>query len=286
MSNLKADSVIACLDCPEHVQAVLDAGVWAAKRLNAPLGLLHAAPNAHRKTAVDYSGCLNLDDESQMLNQFTLEEKTANGELKAQGQLLLQQAGSYCEQQPSLKPQSVYPLHRHASLADSIDYVDNDSQLIVIGHHVTCKATLAQLIRPSECPILVTHAPFSPPKTALFAFDNKETCHRMLKWLCQSSLVRSMTIHVVMIGKETTENCDALREAYAKLTQAGIKCKKSLIDCRDVPAALNYYQSKHELGMLMTGAFGQSRLRELFRGSDTEKLLTRTKTPYLLFPTD
>lgn len=34
----------------------------------------------------------------------------------------------------------------------------------------------------------------------------------------------------------------------------------------------------------MSGAFGQSRLRELLRGSDTEKLLGSTKTSYLLFP--
>ncbi|MGP4849126.1 hypothetical protein ACTXGQ_33835, partial [Marinobacter sp. 1Y8] len=63
-----------------------------------------------------------------------------------------------------------------------------------------------------------------------------------------------------------------------------IKSKKTLLDCRDVAAALNYYQNQHDIGLLMTGAFGQSRLRELLQGSDTKKLLVSTKTPYLLFP--
>ena len=282
MSNLKPDSVIACLDCPDHVQAVLEASMWAALRMQAPIGLLHSVPSLQQKAAVDYSGCLNIDDESALLDQFTTKEHLSNYELKAQGKLLLHQATTYCEQQhQKLK---TYTLHRHENLNESIDYVDNKAQLIVIGHNVTCKATLSQLIRLSHCPILVTHAPFLPPTTALFAFDNSATSHKLLNWLCKTPLVRALTIHIVMVGKENSENCDVLREAYARLKQAGIKAKKTLLDCRDVTAALNYYQNEHNIGLLMTGAFGQSRLRELLKGSDTKKLLVSTKTPYLLFP--
>ncbi|MBP2279796.1 nucleotide-binding universal stress UspA family protein [Psychrobacter sp. PL15] len=282
MSNLKPDSIIACLDCPNHVQAVLDASMWASARLQAPIGMLHAVPSVQKKAAVNYSGCLNIGDESTLLDQFTSKEHLSDSELKAQGKLLLHQAAVYCEQhQPKRK---MYTLHRHENLNESIDYVDDQAQLIIIGHHVTCKSTLSQLIRLSHCPILVTHAPFLPPTTALFAFDNRATAHKLLNWLCKTPMVRALTVHIVMVGKDNSENCDALREAYARLKQAGINTKKALLDCRDVSAALNYYQSKHDIGLLMTGAFGQSRLRELLQGSDTEKLLCSTKTPYLLFP--
>lgn len=282
MSNLKPDSVIACLDCPDHVQAVLNASMWASVRLQVPIGLLHSVPSVQQKAAVNYSGCLNIDDESALLDQFTSKEHLSNCELKTQGKLLLHQAATYCEQHRHKR--KTYTLHRHENLSESIDYVDDKAQLIVIGHHVTCKASLGQLIRLSHCPILVTHAPFLPPTTALFAFDNGPTSHKLLNWLCKTPLIRTLTIHIVMIGKDNSENCDALREAYARLKQAGIKAKKALLDCRDVSVALNYYQSEHDIGLLMTGAFGQSRLRELLQGSDTKKLLGSTKTPYLLFP--
>ncbi|MER2011565.1 MAG: universal stress protein [Psychrobacter alimentarius] len=284
MSNLKPDSVIACLDCPDHVQAVLEASMWASTRMQAPVGLLHSVPSLQQKAAVNYSGCLNIDDENTLLEQFTTTEHLGNCELKSQGKLLLHQATTYCEQQRhKLK---TYTLHRHENLSESIDYVDDEAQLIVIGHHVTCKSTLGQLIRVSHCPILVTHAPFLPPTTALFAFDNSPTSHKLLNWLCKTSLVRALTVHIVMVGKENSENCDALREAYARLRQAGIKSKKALLDCRDVTAALNYYQTQNNIGLLMTGAFGQSRLRGLLKGSDTKKLLHSTKTPYLLLSKD
>lgn len=284
MSNLKPDSVIACLDCPDHVQAVLDASMWVSTRLQAPIGLLHSVPSMQQKAAVDYSGCLNIDDENTLLDQFTSKEHLSNSELKAQGKILLHQAAAYCEQH--LHKRKVYTLHRHEHLSASIDYVDDKAQLVVIGHHVTCKSPLSQLVRLSQCPILVTHAPFLPPTTALFAFDNRATAKKMLDWLCKTPLVRALTIHIVMVGKDSSENCDILREAYARLKQAGINCKKALLDCRDVSAALNFYQSEHDIGLLMTGAFGQSRLRELLQGSDTKKLLCSTKTPYLLFPKD
>ena len=79
MSNLKPDSVIACLDCPDHVQAVLDASMWAAMRLHVPIGLLHAIPSVQQIAAINYSGCLNIDDESYLLDQFTTKEQLSNG---------------------------------------------------------------------------------------------------------------------------------------------------------------------------------------------------------------
>ncbi|WP_201544354.1 universal stress protein [Psychrobacter sp. H7-1] len=284
MSNLRPDSVIACLDCPSHVQAVLNASLWAAKMLQAPVGLLHAAPSVHRKAAVDYSGCLVADDGNHLLNQLALEEKDSNGKLRDQGRLLLKQAESYCEQQQGRYQHHLYTVHRHASIAESLDYVDESAQLVVIGHQVTCKDTLSQLIRASRCPTLVTHETFKAPKTALFAFDNRPTCHALLDWLCSNALVRNTSLHVVMVGEENERNKDALREAYARLTQSGIQCKKALIEGRDVTAALMYYQQQHELDMLITGAFGESRLHEFLHGSNTRKLLSASRTPYLLYP--
>lgn len=284
MSNLRPDSVIACLDCPNHVQAVLDASMWSAKLLQAPIGLLHAAPSVHHKSAIDYSGCLVADDGHHLLNQIALEERDSNGKLRDHGRLLLKQASTYCEQNQGRYEHQMYTLHRHASIAESLDYVDEVAQLVVIGHEVTCKDTLSQLIRASRCPALVTHESFKAPKTALFAFDNRPTCHALLDWLCNSALVRNLTMHVVMVGSDNERNKDALREAYARLKQSGINCKKALIEGRDVTAALMYYQQQHELDMLITGAFGESRLHEFLHGSNTRKLLRASQTPYLLHP--
>lgn len=283
MSNIKPNSVISLLDCPDHIQAVLDASIWASKRLQAPIGLLHSVPNTHRRSAIDYSGCLKGSDDSHMLTQFVAEEQQSNGKLREQARLLLKQSGSYCEQS-GRDPQHTYALHRHDTITQSLNYVDDVAQLVVVGHNLTCKSSLPQVVREAECPILVTPEHFKKPKTALFAFDNSPTCHALLDWLTHSSLVRHTTIHVVMVAKETEKNKEAVREVYAKLKQAGITCKKALIDSRDVTASLLYYQQQNEIDMLITGAFGESRLHELLHGSDTQKLLDASKTPYLLYP--
>ncbi|WP_296205736.1 universal stress protein [Psychrobacter sp. UBA3962] len=284
MSNLRADSVIACLDAPSHVQAVLEASMWAAKNLHAPIGLLHAAPTVQHKEALDYSGYLVADDGTNLLNQLTLEEKDSNGKLRDQGRLLLKRAHRYCERHQGRYKHQIYYLHRHASIAESLDYVDESAQLVVLGHQVTCKDTLSQLIRASRCPALVTHESFKIPKTALFGFDNRPTCHHLLDWLCDTALIRNLNLHVVMVGEETERNKEALREAYARLTQSGINCKKSLIAGNDVTNALITYQHQNKLDLLITGAFGESRLHELLHGSNTRKLLKASQSPYLLYP--
>ncbi|WP_296402736.1 universal stress protein [Psychrobacter sp.] len=284
MSNLRPDSVIACLDCPNHVQAVLEASMWAAKNLQAPMGLLHAAPTVQHKDAMDYSGCLVADDGTHLLNQLTLEDKDSNGKLRDQGRLLLKQAQSYCQQHQGRYQHQIYYLHRHSSIAESLEYVDESAQLVVLGHQVTCKDTISELIRASRCPTLVTHETFKTPKTALFGFDNRPTCHALLEWLCRTSLIRNLTLHVVMVGEQNERNKDALRETYARLTQSGISCKKALIAGYDVTETLTSYQQQHNLDMLITGAFGESRLHEWLHGSDTRKLLKASQTPYLLYP--
>lgn len=282
MSNIKPDSIIALLDDPEHIQVVLDTSIWVAGRMKSPIGLLHSCPSNHRKQAVDYSGCLTIDNEEQMLNDFSDEEYQQNLALKDSGKQLLAKAQAYCAEHYC--KQQTYPLQRQCSIDESFDYIDNQAELIITAPKLTCKTTFANVLRHSHCPVLVTHSPFKTPESALLAFDNKETCHRLLDWVSKSPIARNMCIHIVMVGKENTQNCDAIREAYAKLTQAGIKCKKKLLDQRDVASALLYYQKENQLDMLMSGAFGQSRLREWLKGSETEKLLDTHQTPYLLFP--
>lgn len=282
------ESVIACLDSPNHVTAVLDASMWAASRLDSRIGLLHASPKiTDEAQLLDYGAFYALVEEQTQataLQQPTHLEMTDKGATEH----LLKSAEIYCKYHyhyhKHKQPISLLPLYRSYNWLDSLSAMQKMASLMVIGHDVTCKTTLSQLIRPCHCPILVTPAPFSTPHSALFAFDNRPTCHRLLDWICQSPLVRTLDIHIVMIAEESDENLDALREAYARIKQSGIHCKKAMINARDVTAALLYYQQKHQLDMLMSGAFGQSRFIEFFKGSETKKLLDSTKTPYLLFP--
>lgn len=304
IDKLEDKRLIACLDCPVYVQAVLDASLWAAAKLDLPINLLHVT---HEKsyykthdTTLDYSNFFDLCDQKSNQTSTNLDTKIdqkanlstdfvhSKGDLLYQtGEKLLQYAEKYSrDHHKKYLAHSITRLHSLETWSESVNKLDEFAELMIIGHHLTCDMTLAQMIRPRHCPILVTPATFVKPQSALFAFDNRPACHRLLAWLCQSPLVRNLQIHVVMVAKPTQENQDALREAYARLKQAGIDSKKALLDCRDVTASLLYYQQQHNLQMLMTGAFGQSRLKSLLKGSATEKFLDTAKTPYLLFPKD
>ncbi len=286
MSNIKENSIIALLDVPEYMKMVLDTSIWIGKYLNVPVGLLYSTPSDHKMKAVNYSGCLTMDEEEHLLHDLENEDFAKNLDLKNQGKQILQKAQEYCTENGY---ENSYPLHRQCSIEESVQYIDGKVELIVTGDNLTCKTSLKKLIRPSHTPILVTHAPFNEPKSAMFAFDNKETSHRIVEELATSALsplMRKIPLHIVMVAENDEYNKDALREAYAKLTQSGIQCVKKLIDIeknKDVATALLNYQQEHQLELLITGAFGQSRLLEWINGSETEELLSKHQTPYLLF---
>ncbi len=287
MSNIKPDSIIALLDAPEHIQAVLDASLWISARVGSPIGLLHSSPSSHKKKAINYSGCLNMDEEDHILHDLADEEYQQNLAHKNAGKQLLKQSQQYCIDKGN---EQTYPLHRQSTIEESITYIDKKVELIITGGSLTCKTKISKLIRPTHSPILVTNTPFKRPESALFAFDDKATCHHIVERLSSGSLsklMRNMCLHIVMVAEDTESNKDALRETYAKLTQAGIKCKKQIIASKnsiDVPTALLNYQQDNSLEMLISGAFGQSRLLEWLNGSETEQLLNKHQTPYLLFP--
>lgn len=291
MNTLRPESIVAFLDAPNTIKSILDSSIWAAQRLHSPIALLYSRPDLQVVNRL--KGHANIPEHSiktKTASQLTVEQPT-NCQLVEclkglaydnQGEQLLQSAGIYCNEHFCKEP--VYFINRHCSMSESLDYVDTSASLIITGHMLTCELNLANFIRPSHRPILVVADSFVTPSSALLAFDNKPTCHRLVDWLIQSSLLRGMTLHVVMVAEDTPSNQDALRETYAKLTQAGYKCKKHLIYSRHVASALLSYQHDHKLDMLISGAFGQSRLREWLQGSNTEQLLQGSETPYLLFP--
>lgn len=293
MNTLQPDSIIAFLDAPDTVKAILDSSIWAAQRLHRPIALLYSRPDVgsfhHASEGASNVPQTAMSSVAKPSNQPPLDclltEHLKSLAQDNQGEQLLQSAAVYCNEHFCKEP--TYPIHRHCSMSESLDYVDTSASLIVTGRTLTCQLTLANFIRPSHRPILVTADTFTTPSSALVAFDNKPTCHRLLDWIVQTPLLRGMTLHVVMVAGDSNQEIlkqDALREAYAKLTQAGYKCKKHLVYGRHVASALLYYQHEHKLDMLISGAFGQSRLREWLQGSDTEHLLQGSDTAYLLFP--
>lgn len=66
-----------------------------------------------------------------------------------------------------------------------------------------------------------------------------------------------------------------------KLRTAGARLTTAIID-GEVEPALHDYQREHDLGLMVMGAYGHTRIRELLLGSTTTAMIRRADVPLLV----
>ena len=84
-----------------------------------------------------------------------------------------------------------------------------------------------------------------------------------------------------MVGEDTNVNRAQLEAAAADLRTAGHVVTYHLLRGDVVEALLTFCLSAG-VGLMVMGAFGHSRVRGFFVGSNTERMITRSSVPLLL----
>lgn len=282
MSNNEANSIIACVDGSAHTHAVLDAAIWGAKQLHAPIGLLHAHDRQTSISPHDYSGSLGFSGREHLLAELAKVDAERNTIMREHGKVLLNEAKDYMAEKftHSTHQPHIFLLHRQETLRESIKHLQDDVQLIVLGQkgedgenpseHVGSQLETA--VRVAHCPALVVTEKFTMPKTALYAFDNRQNTLEGLKWLANHPMFTKTHIHLVFVADESEHNKEELRRAAAKLKQHGLTVTSKLV-AGNAKTVLVDYQKQQDTDMLIMGAYGHSRLREFFMGSTTQHLL-------------
>lgn len=276
-----ANSVIACIDGSVHTHAVLDAAIWSARQLNAPLGLLHAHDQVTCDDSHDYSGSIGFDSREHLLNELSQADADKNKLLREHGNLLLKEAKAYVKTRFSGE---IFKLHRHETLKDSIAHLQDDVQLIILGQNSAKESEskksigkqLETTIRASHHPIYIVADQFKMPTSVLYAFDNRSTTKQGLKWLANHPMFSKVHFHVVMVAENNIENEEAIRRAGAKLKQHGLKVTTKLL-VGNPKTDLKQYQTDEAIDMMIIGAYGHSRLHEFFTGSTTKVLLEQNQ---------
>ena len=78
--------ILACVDQSRFASHVTDYAAWAARRLNAPLELLHVI-NRHPETAthIDHSGAIGFDAQENLLTELTDKDSARSKSAREQG---------------------------------------------------------------------------------------------------------------------------------------------------------------------------------------------------------
>ena len=282
------NKVYACIDGQSNTAAVIDWAVWSAQRLDVPLEFLHVLERHPERAAIsDYSGAIGLGAQDALLHELS--------EIDAQRGKLAQEAGRRLliaarERAAAADLNCVDGRLRHGELVDTVLEMESDARLFVLGEHHRAAGGarlhldhhVERVIRSVKRPVLIaTGAQFLAPQRFVIAFDGSTTARKTVAMVAGSPLLAGLPVLLAMAGAETVLARRQLDGARQSLAAAGFDAATALVpgEPEEVLPALLKSQGA---ALLVMGAYGHSRIRQLIVGSTTTTLLRVSELPVLI----
>ncbi|HYE39069.1 MAG TPA: universal stress protein [Ramlibacter sp.] len=282
------NKVYACIDGLANTDAVIDWGAWAALRLGAPLEFLHVLERHPERTDVqDLSGAIGLGAQEQLLQALSDQDERRSKLAREAGRGLLATAR---ERAAAAGVTDLDARLRHGEFVETVCEMQPDAQLFVLGEHHHASGTskvhldhhVEKVIRSVTRPVLVaTTAGFDAPRRAVLAFDGSPGARRNVEHAARSPLLRGLPVLVAMAGGDTASARRQLEEALRVLQAAGIEAEMELAG-GEPETVLPALVQRQAPALLVIGAYGHSRLRQLLLGSTTSTLLRVSDVPVLV----
>lgn len=278
--------IITCVDGSKITYAVADAASWAARKLDKPLCFLHTIEKMQQHGADDYTGAIGLGARSALLNEMTrLDEQRAKVELQLGKELL----DSLSKRAQEAGLQRVETLQRHGDIIDTVNQLPEDTRLLVIGrsgqdHDGKFNALgshIETLLRKAAYPVLVVPAKFHQPNSFMIAYDGREAADKALQKIIDGGLLHGLHCHLISIKNKEINLKEKFDAAQQLLHSKGFKVTGAFIE-GDIHQSLLDYQMTNNVDLVVMGAFGHSKLRQFFIGSNTMKMLERSTVPLVV----
>ena len=279
--------ILACIDDSIYAQTVCAGAAWVSNRIGATVVLLHVFTPPPKRASLDLSGAIGLGAKSGLLEQLTELDETHGRVEQRKGKLML----THAEQQlRAAGVQNIEVLHRRGSLVEVIGELEEQMDLIVMGkrgEHADFDAlhlgsNLERVARAVHKPLLVTARAFRPIRRFLIAFDASASTTKALDYISRYPLLKGLECHVLMVGKVSAEIRGTLTDVAGPLEGAGIGVHTALkVGPRDEVIA-SYVEAK-DIDLIVMGAYGHSRIRQLIIGSTTTAVIRACRVPLLLF---
>lgn len=281
------NKVLACVDHSRFSDYVTDYAAWAARRMEAPLELLHVI-DRHPEigTGDDHSGSIGINAQEALLTELSERDEALSKAQREKGRIFLNRLR---ERAIAAGAESPDVRQRHGSLQATLLEQEQDVRLFVIGRRgesadVTQRdlgRNVEGVVRALNRPILTVAGEFSEPRRVLLAFDGGAASRKGVELVASSPLFRGLPVHLLLTGKVKNEARAQLEKAREALANAGFDAPVSIVE-GDPETVIARVISEREIDMLMMGAYAHSPVRSLLFGSTTNDVLRSAKIPTLL----
>ena len=280
--------MLAFIDGSIYSDSVCDHVVWAAAGDQFDVSLFNVIEGASDvDVPSNFSGSLGAEAKNKLLSELSeLDQKRAKLAQK-KGRLVLDLA------RERLIKGGLAKVDTHLRNGDFVstvtDYQD-DSDLIIIGKRgeaadfakLHLGSNLERLIRSTNKPVLVAARSFKPIKRVLVAFDGGRSSYGAIDYIASNKSYSELECHVVIAGEDGSRGHKQAIHAENLLKKATVNY--SVFYERGEPEkVISDHVEKHDVDLLVMGAYGHSRIRNLIIGSTTTQMIRSCLVPVLLF---
>lgn len=280
--------LIALIDGSGYAQSVCDLTRWVAERTDASVDLMHVlGRRSAGSEPADLSGSLSLGARSALLKELAdLDTQKNTLELK-RGRLLLEDAKAGLEEAGLAK---VGTKLRHGDLIDSIAEFEENADLIVVGKRgeaadfakLHLGSNLERVVRAATKPVLVASRAFKPINKFLIAFDGGASVMKAVRHIAAGKLFTDLPCTLLSVGKPTDALEEKLDQAAAILRKAGYSVEAGFASGEPEEVIKDKIETDN-IDLLVMGAYGHSRIRNLIIGSTTTEMVRSCQVPVMMF---
>jgi nucleotide-binding universal stress UspA family protein len=271
-------SVVAYIDGSQFSESIILHASWASRQLGVPVLLVHLL-----EEAVDIEV---LDEEYFSAGRFTPPEpdysghrtasRTASTDATEDARALL------IEVARAIRSRGVEQVRTHVDYGPIEDHVREhaqDASLIVLGKRGERSSWkrgdvgshLEGALRASRSPVLIAPSEPQEIRRFLFAFDGSPHSGDAVRYLAENPLLKDCPGTLLLAG-DRPEIQQQLHDAASRLRRAGYDVQEEVVRGNPENVILDILNAE-EIDLLVMGAFGHSRIREILGGSTTLRLL-------------
>ena len=280
--------MLAFIDGSIYSDSVCDHVIWAAAGDQSDVSLFNVIEvPSDIDVPSNFSGSLGAEAKNKLLSELSeLDQKRAKLAQK-KGRLVLELS------RERLIQGGLRKVETHLRTGDFVttvtEYQDN-SDLIIMGKRgeaadfakLHLGSNLERLIRSTNKPVLVAARSFKPIKKILVAFDGGRSSYGAIDYIASNKPYSELKCLIVIVGEEGSRG-------YTQAIHAENLLKKGAVDYtffheRGEPEkVISDCVEKHGVDLLVMGAYGHSRIRNLIIGSTTTQMIRSCLVPVLLF---
>lgn len=279
--------ILACIDGSAVTESVCDYAAWYASKLNLPVGLLHVSdvPASIRR---DLSGAIGINSREFLLEELTQLDEQRAKVVNSYSNALVQDAKSHIRE--NFEHIDIHIYQRHGKLLPAVNHFKTENRAIVMGRRgedhkdsrINIGSQIETVARASEVPVLICSETFKEPRSYMIAFDGSKTAIKAAWMVARSPVLKGMQGHIVMIGNHNDTAKQSLSAAAAQLEAAGFMVDAHHLSAADAVDGLLKFQVDNRIDMMVVGAYGHSKLQQLFLGSTTTEIIASTLSPVIL----